>query len=75
MLIDLAVRFLAPVLIVLAGLAIVVVIHIVGGGIGALVSGTIRLVFAVLRGVLVGLIGLGRIAGRGVARLYRRIRV
>lgn len=75
MLMDVAVRFLAPVLIVLAGLVIVVVIHIVGGGIGALVSGTIRLVFAVLRGVLVGLIALTRLIGRGIARLYRRIRV
>lgn len=75
MLMDLAVRFLAPLLIVLAGLVIVVLIQIVGGGIGALVTGTIRLIFAVLRGVLVGLIGLGRLAGRGVVRLYRRTRI
>lgn len=74
MLIDLAVRFMAPALIVLAGLVVLVVIHIVGGGIGAILSGAIRVVFAILSGVAVGLIRLARLIGRGVRELYWRIR-
>lgn len=74
MLIDLAVRFMAPALIVVAGLVVLVVIHVVGGGIGAVLSGAIRAVFAILSGLIVGLIRLARLAGRGIRELYWRIR-
>lgn len=74
MLIDLAVRFMAPALIVLAGVVLLIVIHIVGGGIGAVLSGAIRLFFAILSGVAVGVIRLVRLIGRGIRDLYWRIR-
>lgn len=74
MLIDLAVRFMAPALIVVAGLVVLVVIHVVGGSIGAVLSGAIRAVFAILSGLIVGLIRLARLAGRGIRELYWRIR-
>lgn len=70
MLMDLAVRFMAPALIVLAGVIILAVIRLAGGT----VEIAIKVVFAVLTGVVVGVILLVRFAGRGVRELFWRIR-
>ncbi len=70
MLMDLAVRFMAPALIVLAGVIILAVIRLAG----VTVEIAIKIAFAILTGVVVGVIRLARFAGRGVRVLYWRFR-
>lgn len=70
MLMDLAVRFMAPVLIALAGVLVIAVIRLAGGTLEI----AIRVAFAILTGVLVGVIRLTCVAGRGVRELYWRLR-
>lgn len=70
MLMDLAVRFMAPALIVLAGAVILTVIRLAGGT----VEIAIKVFFAILTGVVIGLIRLVALAGRGVRGLYWRLR-
>lgn len=74
MLVELAMRALLPVLIGLGAAAVLLTLRAAGWIAGSIVNTVIRVVFAILTGVVVGSIWLVRLIALGVRAIVWRLR-